>query len=74
MNPLAILFLLAIRIGITVYCIKRAGVLNRDKTTWGVFGFLVPLLAIIWISFLKPKNFGYINTDKKVKDVPIDQI
>ncbi|MBK7035464.1 MAG: hypothetical protein IPH42_03730 [Bacteroidetes bacterium] len=74
MNIILILFFLGIRILITVYCIKRAGLLNRDKTIWGVFGFLSPLIAIIILSFLKPKNMGYINVKKDFKDSPIDQL
>ena len=50
------LFLLAIRIFITIYCVKRAGELNRSKGGWGIFGFFLPILAIIWIQFMKPKR------------------
>ncbi len=48
-----ILFLL--RIGITIYCVNTAGQLSRSKFGWGLFGFIVPLLALIWIQFMKPK-------------------
>jgi len=49
------LVLLAVRIGITVYCVNKAGELNRNKTGWGIFGFFLPIVAIIWIQFMKPK-------------------
>lgn len=52
---LQLIFLIA-RIIITVYCVKKAGDLNRSKGGWGTFGFLLPLLAIIWIQFMKPKR------------------
>ena len=43
------------RIAITIYCVNKAGKLNRSKGGWGVFGFLLPILALIWIQFMKPK-------------------
>ena len=48
--------LLIFRIVITVYCVNKAGSLNRNKVGWGVFAFLIPLIALIWIQFIKPKN------------------
>ena len=56
MNPGLALFLMALRIGITIYCVNRAAALNRDKTSWGLFGFFLPLLAAIWISCLNPNR------------------
>jgi len=50
----AILFIF--RIVITVYCVNKAGKLNRSKFGWGVFAFILPLIALIWIQFMKPKN------------------
>ncbi len=47
--------LLVIRIIITVYCVNKAGDLNRSKGGWGIFGFLLPIVALIWIQFMKPK-------------------
>jgi hypothetical protein len=49
------IILLAVRIGITVYCVNKAGELNRSKGGWGVFGFFLPIIALIWIQFMKPK-------------------
>ena len=48
--------LLIFRIVITIYCVNKAGSLNRDKMSWGIFAFLIPLIALIWIQFMKPKN------------------
>jgi len=48
------IILLVVRIIITVYCVNRAGELNRSKTGWGFFGFFFPIIAIIWIQFMKP--------------------
>ncbi len=47
---------LIVRILISVYCVNKAGELNKDKTGWGFFGFLLPIIAIIWIQFVKPNE------------------
>lgn len=49
------LFLLAIRIMITVYCVNKAKKLNRSEFGWGIFGFFFPIIALIWIQFMKPR-------------------
>lgn len=43
------------RIVVTILCVNKAAELNRSKTNWGCFGFIFPLLAIIWIQFMKYK-------------------
>ena len=43
-----------VRILVAIYCFNKAKDLNRSKSGWGVFGFFIPLLAIIWIQFIKP--------------------
>jgi len=47
--------ILIIRIVITVYCVNKAKELNRSQLGWGVFAFIIPILAIIWIQFMKPR-------------------
>jgi hypothetical protein len=49
--------LLIVRIIITIYCVNKAGELKRNKVGWGLFGFFLPIVALIWIQFIKPKNF-----------------
>ncbi len=49
------LILLVLRIVITIYCVNKAGDLNRSKGGWGIFAFLLPIVALIWIQFMKPK-------------------
>lgn len=44
------------RIIITIICVKKAKKLNRNAFGWGVFGLFLPLIAIIWIQFMKPKT------------------
>jgi hypothetical protein len=51
--------LMILRIGITIYCVKRAKALGRDKWVWGVFAFFVPLIAFIAIQFMKPRLVCY---------------
>jgi hypothetical protein len=43
-----------IRIVITVYCVSKAGDLNRSTWGWGLFAFFLPLIAVIWIQFMRP--------------------
>ncbi|MFZ4546446.1 MAG: hypothetical protein ACOYN4_03385 [Bacteroidales bacterium] len=47
--------LIILRIGLTIYCVKRAKTLGRDKWSWGVFAFFLPLIAFIAIQFMKPR-------------------
>lgn len=42
------------RILITVYCVNKAGELNRSTVGWGFFGFFLPIIALITIQFMKP--------------------
>ena len=43
-----------VRIIITVFCVNKAGELNRSKVGWGIFGFFLPIIALIVILFMKP--------------------
>lgn len=55
MNPVAALIVIALRIFGAWYCSDKAGKLNRNQGGWGFFGFISPILALIWIQFMKPK-------------------
>lgn len=44
------------RIVITVICVNKAKKLNRNAFGWGFFGLILPIIAIIWIQFMKPKT------------------
>jgi hypothetical protein len=48
------LIFIVLRIMITIYCVNKAGRLNRSEGGWGLFGFFLPIVAIIWIQFMKP--------------------
>lgn len=53
-NAILQVVLLVVRIVITIYCVNKAGELNRSKGGWGIFGFFLPIVALIWIQFMKP--------------------
>ena len=37
-----------------VVCYNKANDLNRSSGGWAFFGFALPILARIWIQFMKP--------------------
>lgn len=55
---------LVLRIVGTVVCVNKAKSLNRSTGGWGFFGFVSPILAMIWIHFMKP-NMVWENDNKE---------
>ncbi len=49
-----VLFQLLLRVVGTIVCVNKAKELNRSTGGWGFFGFVSPILAMIWIHFMKP--------------------
>jgi uncharacterized membrane protein len=47
-------FQLIFRILGAIVCSNRAKWLNRNTVGWGFFGFVSPIIAMIWIYCLKP--------------------
>ncbi len=45
---------LVLRIIGVVVCSNKAKELNRSTGGWGFFGFVSPIIAMIWIQFMKP--------------------
>ena len=43
-----------ISLGISFYCAKKAEKLNRNRFGWALFGFCLPIIAIIVIHYMKP--------------------
>jgi hypothetical protein len=39
----------------TIVCANKAKELNRNRVGWGFFGFIMPIVAIIWVYCMKPK-------------------
>jgi hypothetical protein len=55
MEPGVLLIIqLVLRIVGVVVCSNKAKELNRSTGGWGFFGFISPLIAMIWIYCLKP--------------------
>lgn len=42
-----------LRIAFCILCIYQAQKKNRSMLGWGIFGFVLPLVANIWIACLK---------------------
>jgi uncharacterized membrane protein len=45
---------LVLRIVGVIVCSNKARELNRSTGGWGFFGFIMPIIAMIWIQFMKP--------------------
>ena len=45
---------LVLRIVGAIVCSNKAQSLNRSTGGWGFFGFVSPILAMIWVHFMKP--------------------
>lgn len=43
-----------LRIVGVIVCVNKAKELNRSTGGWGIFGFIFPIIAMIWIQFMKP--------------------
>jgi hypothetical protein len=53
-SPGIVFVQLGLRIVGAIVCSSKASSLNRNAGGWGVFGFVLPILAMIWIQFMKP--------------------
>jgi hypothetical protein len=56
-----VIFSLLLKIVGAIVCSSKAKELNRSTGGWGFFGFISPILAMIWIHCMKPN----IEWDKK---------
>jgi uncharacterized membrane protein YjfL (UPF0719 family) len=45
-----------ISIVVSIYCVRKAEKLNRNRFGWALFGFCLPLIAFIFIQFMKPRK------------------
>jgi len=50
-----IIIQIALKIVGAIVCASKAGKLNRRELGWGIFGFFLPILAMIIVHCLKPK-------------------
>jgi len=67
MEALVPILLLGLRVLGVIVCVNKAKELNRSTGGWGFFGFISPILAMIWIQFMKPVMVWD-------KDVDINQV
>jgi hypothetical protein len=74
-NAIIFLILLILRVIITIYCVNKAAKINRSKIWWGIFGFIFPIIAFIWIQFIKPKYIWHNpNSDEELHPFPDNKI
>lgn len=59
------IFGLILRIVGAVVCANKAKELNRSTGGWGFFGFISPIIAMIWIQFMKPVMLWESNVEIK---------
>lgn len=58
-----VILILILRIVGVLVCVNKAKELNRSTGGWGFFGFISPILAMIWIQFMKPVTTWDKNVD-----------
>ncbi|OBX22200.1 MULTISPECIES: hypothetical protein [Bizionia] len=49
-----VIVILILRIVGVLVCVNKAKELNRSTGGWGFFGFVSPIIAMIWIHCMKP--------------------
>ena len=54
MEAIVPILVIGLRILGIIVCRNKAEELNRNKGGWGFFGFISPIVAMIWIQFMKP--------------------
>lgn len=61
------ILMILLRVFGTVVCVIKAKKINRSEAGWGLFGFVFPIVAMIWIQFMKPIMVwnSNINLDKE---------
>lgn len=63
MDETTVIIQLILRIVGTVVCVNKASSLNRSTGGWGFFGFVMPIVAMIWIHCMKPVMTWDVNVD-----------
>lgn len=53
-QPMIAILVITLRVVGVIVCSFKAKELNRSSGGWGFFGFLMPIVAMIWIQFMKP--------------------
>jgi len=53
--PVLLIFQMILRLVGIIVCVNKAKELNRSQGGWGFFGFIMPIVAMIWVHCIKPK-------------------
>jgi hypothetical protein len=53
-NEIMFVILAIVRVFALIYCVVKAGRLNRNRYVWGVLGILFPIAALVIIQFIRP--------------------
>lgn len=64
--PVLLILQLILRLVGIIVCSNKATQLNRSAGGWGFFGFIAPIIAMIWIHCLKPNVTWNNETDKNL--------
>jgi hypothetical protein len=67
--PVFLIFSLILRIIGAVVCSNKAKDLNRSTGGWGFFGFMMPIIAMIWVHCMKPNVVWDSNVDTQTRSV-----
>ena len=54
-NAGVLILVLIVRLVGIIVCVNKAKELNRSQGGWGLFGFFMPIVAMIWVHCIKPK-------------------
>jgi|APEBP8051072210_1049370.scaffolds.fasta_scaffold00951_11 hypothetical protein len=65
-EPAILVIQLILRLAGIIVCSNKAKELNRSTGGWGFFGFVMPIVAMIWIHCLKPNVTWNNETDKNL--------
>ena len=68
-NPALIIIQLVLRVVGVIVCSNKAKELNRSTGGWGFFGFMMPIVAMIWVYCMKPNIEWDNNMDNSKKDI-----
>lgn len=73
-----LIILLVLRIIGVIVCSNKAKELNRSQGGWGIFGFVMPIVAMIWIQFMKPvimwdKNVS-LEPEAEIVNIKIEEV
>ncbi|RCW91316.1 hypothetical protein [Winogradskyella arenosi] len=63
MEGAVVIIQLGLRVVGMIVCANKATELNRSSGGWGFFGFVSPIIAMIWIHCMKPITLWDENVD-----------